>query len=65
MPLLIRIILALVLIAVLLFCAYGFLATFEPLERSVQITWRIVYGGVGSACIGGAAWLVFAKRREP
>lgn len=45
--------LSLILTAVLLFCVFGFMATFEPLERSVQIKWRIVYCIIALGCIGG------------
>ena len=41
------------LIAVLLFCVFGFMATFEPMDRSVQITWRIVYGVAGASALAG------------
>ena len=50
---LLRVILSLLLVCVGLFCTLGFLATFEPLARAAQLTWRIVYGGVGLACVGG------------
>lgn len=48
-----RMVAILLLIAVLLFCVYGFLTTFEPLDRSVQITWRIVYGVAGAFALAG------------
>lgn len=48
-----RLLLSLLLAAVLLFCFFGFLATFEPLDRLIQMTWRGVYGIIGLACIGG------------
>jgi hypothetical protein len=48
-----RLLLSLVLAAILVFCFFGFLATFEPLDRSVQVTWRVVYGIIGIACVGG------------
>jgi len=48
-----KLLLSLVLAGVLFFCVFGFMATYEPLDRSVQITWRLVYGIVGVACIVG------------
>lgn len=41
-----RIVLLLPLLAVLAFCGFGFLATFEPLDEGTQLTWRLIYGGV-------------------
>ncbi|MCF7955959.1 MAG: hypothetical protein K9M75_09180 [Phycisphaerae bacterium] len=48
-----RTLVSLVLAGVLLFCVFGFMATFEPLERSVQIKWRLVYSIITIVCIGG------------
>lgn len=49
----IRIVAMLLLVAFLLFCVYGFMTTFEPMDRSVQITWRIVYGVAGASAFAG------------
>ncbi len=43
---------ALLLLGVTAFCVFGFMATFEPLDASIQLTWRIVYGMVGITCLG-------------
>ena len=45
--------LSLLLAAIVLFCVIGFLATFEPMPRAVQFTWRAVYGVAGLGCVGG------------
>ena len=50
---LLRVILSLLLVCIGLFCIFGFLATFEPMPRAVQLTWRAVYGVAGLACVGG------------
>jgi hypothetical protein len=34
-------------LGVLLFAGFGFMATFEPLPESTQVTWRIVYSVLG------------------
>jgi len=57
-----RPILILLLVLVLLFCVFGFMATFEPMERSVQLGWRFAYGSVGMACLAGVAWLGLFRR---
>jgi hypothetical protein len=41
------ILISLLCAGVFLFCVYGFLATFEPLDASTQITFRIIYGFIG------------------
>jgi hypothetical protein len=61
MALCIRILLSLVCVGVLLFCTFGFMATFEPLERSVQTTWRSIYGVVAVLSVAG---LVYLNRRR-
>jgi hypothetical protein len=53
MKIVLRLLLSLLLAAILLFYLFGFIATFEPLDRSIQVTWRIVYSVIGLACIGG------------
>lgn len=49
----IRMVAMLLLVAFLLFCVFGFMATFEPMDRSVRITWRIVYGVAGASALAG------------
>lgn len=47
-----------VLLAVLAFCVFGFVATFEPMDATKQWMWRAVYGVIGLACIATFAWSV-------
>jgi hypothetical protein len=54
---------AAVLVLVLAFCLFGFLATFEPLEDGRALTWRLVYGGVGALSVLGIALLGARFRR--
>ncbi|MCB1088257.1 MAG: hypothetical protein KDM63_14505 [Verrucomicrobiae bacterium] len=57
-----RIVGATLMLAVMAFCGFGFLATFEPLDASTQLTWRIVYGLVGLACLGGIVALFVPRK---
>ena len=57
-----RVLIAALLVLVMLFCVYGFMATYEPLPRNVQLTWRLAYGGLIAACLGGITRQVFPKR---
>jgi len=63
MPVVMRILLAVVLVPVLLFCVFGLLATFEPLDRTVQLTWRALYVVAGAGCLGAIVWLLMPPRR--
>ena len=55
-------ILILVLLGLAAFCAFGFVATFEPIERDVQLAWRTAYGVVGLAALAGMALLLVQGR---
>lgn len=57
-----RVIAAVLLLLILLFCIYGFMATFEPLDRSVQLTFRVVYAVLGTSCLAGVVWLLRPRR---
>ena len=57
-----RVLIVVLLAFVMLFCVYGFMETYEPLPRNVQITWRLVYGGLIAACLGGITRQVFPRR---
>lgn len=59
-----RILLVLVLLGVAAFSVFGFLATYEPLERSTQLTWRIVYGTTLAASVAGVAWTLLRGKRS-
>jgi hypothetical protein len=50
------------IIPVLGFCVFGFMATFEPLDPTTQLTWRIVYGTVAIACIALVIWLAVSRK---
>jgi len=43
----IKIISTIFCLALLLFSVFGFLATFEPLDKNTQILFRIIYGTSG------------------
>jgi len=64
MTLPLRIVCTVCLAGTLFFCIFGFLATFEPGDRSTMITYRLIYGSVGTAItIGlGALWKNASKR---
>ncbi len=64
MTVIVRLLLALVLLALVAFCAFGFLATFEPLDRSTQVTWRLIHGFGGGLCLLGAGWLAWPRKRN-
>jgi hypothetical protein len=55
MPLLAKVPFVLVLMAVAGFCAFGFLATFEPPGFLVL---RAAYGVAALACVGGIVWIL-------
>lgn len=44
------------------FCAFGFLATFEPLPPAEQWTWRGVYFVLGVPCLATAVRLVWPRK---
>ena len=62
MPTLARIVVVVLLLAVVAFCAVGFLATFEPLDRKTQLAWRIGYGV--ASVLGVAALVRLARPRR-
>lgn len=61
MSMIVRLPVALVLLAIAVFCVFGFLATLEP-PGSIGL--RVVYAAVGLAALSGAGWLVFARARQ-
>ena len=65
MKLTVAIIGSLVLLAVAAFCSFGFLATFEPTERTAQfIAFRIGYGVIGVGSLLGIVVLVSKSLRK-
>jgi uncharacterized membrane protein YkvI len=53
-----RIIAALVLVAVAAFCAFGFLASFEP---GNGLSWKVAYGGLACFSLGCAVAVVCSR----
>ncbi len=64
LPIVLRVFVAVCLIPVTLFCCFGFLATFEPLDPAIQMTWRVIYGLIAVSCLGAIARLGLAKKRS-
>ena len=64
MTLLPRLLLSALCVCVLLFCCFGFMATFEPLERSVQIKFRVIYSVIGMLAVAGAFLLNRPRRKK-
>lgn len=60
MPMVARVMIGLALIAVMMACVFGFLATFEP---PGFVVWRVIYGTVVLACLVGIVWTVAHKRK--
>ena len=58
-----RALLALTCLALAAFCAFGFLATFEPVDGA--LAWRVGYGVVGSAALYGLLRLLRPRPRRP
>lgn len=57
-----RLLTAIILLGVVAFCVFGFLATFEPLPPATQWTWRAIYAAVGLASMVGAGALAVRRR---
>ena len=51
------------LLVVAAFCAFGFLATFEPLPPAVQWTWRGIYIVIALACLTGTVRLAWLSKK--
>ncbi len=64
MTVLIRVVLALMLLAVLGFCVFGFLATWEYTEASRRLPWQLGYGAVAGGCVLGALFVWRGPRRS-
>ncbi|MCA9284959.1 MAG: hypothetical protein KDA22_07090 [Phycisphaerales bacterium] len=54
-------VLAILLLLVALFCAYGFLAAHEP---GISPAWRWGYAGAGGLCVALALTLFLLRRPE-
>ncbi|MEQ8788804.1 MAG: hypothetical protein RIC55_21005 [Pirellulaceae bacterium] len=56
---------SLFLLAVAGFCLFGFLATFEPTDKTTQfVTFRIGYAVVGAGSLTGIGFLIFRLLRK-
>ena len=64
LALLARVFAALLLVGVALFCAFGFLATYEYAEAARRLPWQAGYGLFGLMALGAAGWLLLAKSRN-
>ena len=59
MKLLVAIIASLFLLAIAAFCVFGFMATFEPTDRTTEfLAFRIGYAVVGVGCLLGVGALL-------
>lgn len=63
MNLVARAVLTLCLLAILAFCAFGFLASYEYQEPSRRLPWQIGYGAGGAVCL--FATIVLWRSRRP
>lgn len=60
---LLKVVITLPLLALLAFCGFGFLATFEPLPPQQQWMFRVLYFAVALAALVGLAKMW--RRRPP
>ena len=56
-----RVVLSLPMAGLGCFCVFGFMATFEPLEPDVQMTWRVIYVAL---FVGSLVGLILLNRRR-
>ena len=59
---------SLILLPIAAFCVFGFMATFEPTDRTVEfMAFRIGYAVIGLGCLGGVVALItrcFRKQQD-
>lgn len=60
-----RLLMAGLLVPVLLFSGFGFLASFEPAETGTHLPWTIGYAGLGATCLFGIGRLLISKTTNP
>jgi hypothetical protein len=53
-----------ILMAVLGFCVFGFMATFEPMDATKQFVMRALYGAVALVCLVTMVWAVRPQNPE-
>lgn len=56
-----RFVVSVVLLAVFIFCIYGFLAAGEP---GASVWWRVGYALVGTGFLIGALWIAKPRSRK-
>src|SRR5262245_29217222 len=61
MPSPLQILITMVLLAILAFCAFGFLATFEYAEQARRLPWQIGYGLIGALCVVGIIVMLLGR----
>jgi len=59
-----KIVFALPLLGLALFCIFGFLASVEASDPSEQFLWQSGYAVLGLLSLWGAAALIFGKRNS-
>jgi hypothetical protein len=59
-----RMLASLVLWVVVGYCAFGFLATFEPLPPAMQWTWRVIFVVVGLSAFAAGTRFVWPRPPE-
>ena len=65
MKLLVTILGSLLLLAVAAFCVFGFLATFEPTDKTAQfLAFRVGYTVIGIGCLVGVGFLIVNAVRK-
>jgi hypothetical protein len=62
MKFVLRLVLSVPLMAVVAFCLFGFMATFEPMPRVPQLVWRGVHALAGSAAFVTICWMWLRPR---
>ncbi|MEX0643212.1 MAG: hypothetical protein WD468_10955 [Pirellulales bacterium] len=53
-----------ILLAVLGFCVFGFMTTFGPMDATMQLVLRALYGTVGLVCLITIAWAVRPQKPQ-
>lgn len=63
----VRVVGAILLVGLTLFCGFGFLASFEPGFGTFPNVFHALYGAAGVLAVAGAVWLVIpvCKRTQP
>jgi hypothetical protein len=62
MKFVLRLVLSVPLMAVVAFCLFGFMATFDPMPRVPQLIWRGIHALAGSASLITIFWMWLRPR---